>query len=82
MARRECEKCGRKNGTRINRHHIVPKRFGGEEIPENKSDLCDKCHAILHQYYERRAFELAQQVEKNFFDNCFIKFMRTEGYPR
>jgi len=29
-------------------HHIIPKRDGGENIPENMITVCKKCHGKIH----------------------------------
>lgn len=38
----------RKNGDRINIHHIKPEQFGGAEDPANLITLCDIHHKMMH----------------------------------
>lgn len=43
----ECFGCGRKS--QLTRHHIVPKRSGGGNEPENIVILCRRCHRAQHK---------------------------------
>lgn len=38
----------RKNGDRINLHHILPEQFGGKETADNLITLCDIHHKNMH----------------------------------
>lgn len=38
----------KKNGDRLNLHHIRPEQFGGQETPENLITLCDIHHKNMH----------------------------------
>lgn len=38
----------RKNGDRVNLHHIVPEQFGGKETPDNLITYCDIHHKNKH----------------------------------
>ena len=45
---RKCFFCGKK--TRLTEHHIIFKCFiKGGELPNNKEDICDKCHKKFHK---------------------------------
>ena len=45
-----CSKCGnsKQEGNKLVIHHIVPIFLGGENIRENVTVLCEKCHKELH----------------------------------
>lgn len=49
----ECQTCGKTNQEQraertdnggLHTHHIIPRRYGGGENPENLVMLCDNCH--------------------------------------
>ena len=44
--REMCCNCGSTDG--IEYHHVVPKIFGGRDIPSNIYPVCAKCHALVH----------------------------------
>jgi len=44
-----CQKCKKKSkGTRLEVHHIVYKKNGGSDVPENLVCLCKTCHEKIH----------------------------------
>ena len=43
----KCRKCGSK--THLEVHHIVQRKDGGSNIPDNLVTLCHDCHAALHR---------------------------------
>lgn len=47
-----CRRCGNKKdwGKRgVHVHHIIPRKFGGNESPENLICLCVGCHTAVHK---------------------------------
>jgi len=59
---RECFICGENRPNSIETHHIVPRRYGGTDSPENLVDLCSSCHAAIEKlytddFYERLSIE-------------------------
>lgn len=56
----------------LNDHHIIPRAFGGSDLPDNKKLLCPTCHQTLHRLAELilakkvgRAKDFAQSVYKD-----------------
>lgn len=45
----ECSMCS--EITRVVNHHIVPKKQGGSDDPENLALLCHRCHNRLHNKF-------------------------------
>ena len=46
----KCQYCkGRSKDTRLHCHHIIFKRNGGSDTPENLITLCELCHESLHR---------------------------------
>jgi len=48
----KCDWCGKKV-KRLQIHHIVPKRMGGDDIINNAVGLCDECH----KYWDELSFQ-------------------------
>jgi len=44
---RVCWFCDGERG--LERHHIIPVQIGGKNLPNNKVDICHKCHPKLHK---------------------------------
>jgi len=42
---KRCYFCGK---PATSRHHILPRRIGGNGLKNNKVDICDNCHKKLH----------------------------------
>lgn len=49
--REDCYICGEEDD--LERHHIVPRRYGGSDDPANLVDLCHSCHQALEHLYNR-----------------------------
>lgn len=47
----ECFICGEANPQLIEEHHIVPRRYGGSDDPENLVALCSSCHTAVERIY-------------------------------
>lgn len=54
----QCHHCGEKGGrlgaAQLECHHIVPKRMGGADTPDNLTTLCRQCHTRLHREDDSR----------------------------
>ena len=37
----------------LNRHHILPKSWGGPDVPENLVDLCPNTHENVHKLLDQ-----------------------------
>jgi len=57
IERDDCYICGRGHGDILERHHIVPRRFGGTDSADNLVDLCPSCHRALEKLYGTRFYE-------------------------
>lgn len=65
----KCEWCGI-NTDRIERHHLIPRRFGGTEIIE----VCPYCHTELERRFQN--FIDHHTIEDEFFDNLREQILR------
>lgn len=54
---RECFICGEHRPNSVETHHIVPRRYGGTDSPENLVDLCSNCHAAIEKLYTDDFYE-------------------------
>lgn len=52
-----CEVCGQSNPTTIETHHVVPRRYGGSDAPENLVKLCGSCHNAIERIYDERFYQ-------------------------
>ena len=41
---------------RLESHHIVPRRFDGDDTDENLVDVCPTCHSKLEHLYDSRFY--------------------------
>ena len=48
----ECFICGTRRPNSIETHHIVPRRYGGSDAPENLVNLCSNCHSAIEKLYD------------------------------
>lgn len=48
----ECFICGTHRANSIETHHIVPRRYGGTDAPENLVNLCSSCHSAIEKIYD------------------------------
>lgn len=59
----QCYICGEDNPNVLETHHLIPRRYGGEDSNENTVSLCANCHAAVESLYGRRFYErLAQRL--------------------
>ena len=47
-----CNVCGQTNPETLETHHVVPRRYGGSDAPENLVDLCGSCHNAIESIYD------------------------------
>lgn len=72
-----CERCKQEKvgKSRIHSHHIVPRKWGGDDSAINLIDLCPRCHVRLHRFYEDEAVRMAYASDPEFFLNRFSEFV-------
>ena len=46
---RACGKSKRKDGVRLEVHHVIRRADGGTDVPENVVTLCEECHKAHHR---------------------------------
>lgn len=56
--RENCYICGGSNADILERHHIVPRRYGGSDEPVNLVDVCPTCHRALETLYDERFYRV------------------------
>lgn len=54
---KQCRICGTDNQTVLETHHIVPRRYGGNDKNENLVVLCSNCHTAIEKIYDDRFYE-------------------------
>jgi hypothetical protein len=52
-----CFICSKENPNVLETHHLIPRRYGGDDTSENTVTLCANCHAAVERLYSRRFFE-------------------------
>jgi len=55
--KRYCFICGERNQNILQEHHIIPRRFGGEDQEGNTVTLCANCHEAIEKIYDNKFFE-------------------------
>jgi len=53
----QCFICGDSHSNRLQTHHVVPRRYGGSDDPENLVTLCASCHQGIEKLYDERFYE-------------------------
>ena len=71
----KCRKCGSK--THLEVHHIIQRKDGGANRPDNLVTLCHECHAALH----RGEFTL-QKPKGGYKEPAFMNKMRNKLVER
>lgn len=79
MTARTCYMCGNKNGDVLERHHIVPRRFGGSDDDENLVDLCSNCHSAIEKLYNKRFYDALEVSTENSAENPEIGPCHRQG---
>lgn len=61
-----CHFCGEKSTASLETHHVVPRRYGGSDEPENLVLLCGTCHNKIEALYDERFYTeiVGESVEK------------------
>jgi hypothetical protein len=52
-----CYICGEDNPNVLQTHHIIPRRYGGEDRPQNLVRLCANCHQAIESIYDDLFFD-------------------------
>lgn len=61
--RNACFICGNRNENVLERHHIVPQRYGGKDTEENTVLLCSNCHTAVEKIYSvKKVEEITEKV--------------------
>jgi hypothetical protein len=58
-----CYFCGREIVGRVERHHIIPKRYyqrGSNHSPDNLADAHHDCHLSFHKEYDNPHWKLKE----------------------
>jgi hypothetical protein len=62
--RDSCYFCHEQDTHILETHHVVPRRFGGTDSPENLVRVCPNCHSRLERLYDGRFYdELGVEAE-------------------
>lgn len=77
-----CQLCGKKNGGRLEVHHLVWKEQGGQDTPENLVTLCEKCHAKVHKNKKskEKLDEVFQGLEKRYVPTTLLNTIMPDFY--
>ena len=51
-----CFICAEDNAHVLEEHHIIPRRHGGSNDPENLVTLCSNCHSAIEKLYDDSVF--------------------------
>lgn len=57
MNANRCEICGKSKPNSLETHHVVPRRYGGSDQPENLVRLCASCHSAIEKIYDDAFYE-------------------------
>lgn len=49
-----CQICGDVRPRSMEEHHILPRRFGGDDHEENLVTLCGSCHRAVESIYDKK----------------------------
>lgn len=73
--RDDCYFCG-DHGTVLQEHHIVPKRHGGSDEPENLVKVCPTCHQKLEFLYNKEFYKRLgiKELDKSGIDESSDDF--------
>jgi hypothetical protein len=64
-----CYICGEDTPSRLQEHHLVPKRHGGTDRKQNMVTLCAGCHQAVEQLYDDAFYErLFARADPEEFD--------------
>jgi hypothetical protein len=81
-----CFICGEDNPHVLEEHHIIPRRHGGADDPENLVTLCANCHTAVEKLYDDDVFRQLgaaplrsvpeQRADKETVRNAVGRFLR------
>lgn len=63
-----CFICGEDTPSRLQTHHIVPRRHGGSDNSENLVRLCANCHQAIEKMYDKRFYQELGVEKQNTSD--------------
>ena len=52
-----CRVCGEDNVAVLEQHHVLPKRYGGNDSKDNITTLCANCHKAIESIYDDTFFQ-------------------------
>jgi 5-methylcytosine-specific restriction endonuclease McrA len=70
---RACFICGDSSKNRLQRHHIVPRRYGGADHEENLVTLCGGCHQAIEKIYDSKFYQRLQNRREAVTEECWGK---------
>lgn len=53
----KCYICGDNRENSLEKHHIVPRRYGGSDRDSNLVTLCASCHSAIEKIYDDSFYE-------------------------
>ncbi|WP_242695431.1 HNH endonuclease [Halomontanus rarus] len=56
-----CFICSEGNDCKLQKHHIVPRRYGGSDSEENLVTLCANCHRAVEALYDDRFYDRLEE---------------------
>lgn len=83
--RDDCFICGDGHPDILERHHIVPARFGGTDDPRNLVDLCPSCHAAIEKIHDKRFYDAMGVTSPDPIPegaDCFVGGCKAEATTR
>lgn len=57
-----CYICDHDNEDVLQRHHVVPLRYGGPDTADNTVLVCPTCHTALERIYDNRFWETVARI--------------------
>ena len=72
---RACGKSKRKDGVRLEVHHIIRKADGGTDVPENVVTLCEDCHKAHHRGEKKLKFRRPPQHKGETHMNAMRQYI-------
>ena len=76
----QCQNCKGKSKDKVLQvHHIIPRKYGGSDRPDNLITLCSHCHKGFHDETVKLKIK---NPEKGYEHEAFMGIMRWEIYHR
>jgi hypothetical protein len=73
----ECFICGAHRPNSIESHHVVPRRYGGSDAPENLVNLCSSCHSAIEKIYDDSFYDRLEVEETEVSKNRSLDVVGT-----